>query len=173
MEEDVVLVDIIGNAVASMSICCNYQPGRNIQILKSLNDLDNSISMKGVKYPLIAMFLPVREDMNTLFYGIARIPRIVIATITQSTDDVFKRYQECGTFKSILYPCYYEFFRQLARSPNIIGSDPSGFNHTKMDNPGTQSIGEGSTDYIDSIEILNLELTLNQIINCKKNVSNN
>lgn len=167
----VILVDIIGSVVNAMVVpgisYINYQAGRNLQILKSLNDLDNSISYKNKKYPLIALGLPIREDMTiTEYYAVAKISRIVIATISVGTDDINERYKVGGTFKSILYPCYYEFLSKLAMSPDIIGVDPNAFKHTKMDNPGNQPLTQGSSDYIDSIEILGLEITLNQIKTC-------
>lgn len=171
MKKDVVLVDIIGEVVSSMKVAgissVNYEPGKSGDVLKSLIELDNSHSFKGRKYPLLAMLLPVRIYRETEgYYGKTRVPRIIIATLTNSTDNIFKRYKEGGTFKSILYPCYYEFLNCLAKSPNIIGSDPDGFSHAVEDNPGAVPVGTGSPDYIDAIEILNLELILNQIKTC-------
>lgn len=172
MNFDVVLIDIIGDVVNAMSVpgvsFINYEPGRNIQILKSLNDNDESTTYKDKKYPLIAMVLPIREHrgISVGYFATVRIPRIVIATLTNSTDDVLTRYQSGGTFKQILYPCYNEFLNQLSKSKDIIGNDPAWFEHDKMDNPGTMPIGQGTSDYVDTIEILNLELTLNQIKTC-------
>lgn len=170
MKSDVVLVDILEDVVNSMSVTgiphINYEPGRSIQILKSLNYLDQSITLKDTKYPLVAVVLPAREFRGSGYYSLVKIDRIVIATITNSTDDVLTRYKDGGTFKSILYPCYYEFLNQLARSTSVIGSDPDKFTHVKMDNPGVQPIGQGLSDYIDSIEILNLEITLTQFKTC-------
>lgn len=169
MNLDVVLVDIIANVVSKMVVPnyqMNFQVGRNIQILDSLTNLDTSITMKGNKYPLIALVLPVREKRGLGYYSNVKIGRIVIATITNSTNDVFTRYQAGETFKECLYPCYYEFLKRLGQSPNVVCGDPNAFIHDKMDNPGLQPIGEGLSDYIDSIEILNLELTLNQIKTC-------
>lgn len=175
--QPVYLVDVIKSITDAMTVpitgsdpaanyTINFEPGRSYQIIKSLNDLDYSITMKGEKYPLVAMIMPVTERRGTGFYATAVISRIVIATITNSTDDIFTRYQSGGTFKEILYPCYYEFLRRLAWSPYIIGSDPDMFVHTKIDNPGEQPVGNPSTDFIDSIELFNLELIFNQIKTC-------
>lgn len=178
MKRDVILVDVIESVISEMVVAnpdggnfsINYQYGRSIDVLKELNNLDNSVSSKGNKYPLIAMIVPIRENRGSGFYATAKIDRIVIATITKTFDgnqSISERYNSTGTFKTVLYPLYYEFLKRLAFSPYIIGSDPDNFVHTKIDNPGKQPIGEGLTDFIDSIEILNLEIILNQIKTCK------
>jgi hypothetical protein len=172
MIEDIVIVKMFESVINSMevpNITINYQPGRSLQILKSINDLDNSTSLKDLKYPLIAILLPIREQRGSSGYVKCIVPRIVIATLTKSgtgSENVLPRYDEDGNFKSILYPCYNEFMNQLAQSQYTIFSDPDRFVHIKMDNPGQQPIGEGSSDYIDSVEILNLEIILNQIKTC-------
>lgn len=175
MNYDVILVDIMQDIVSKtgtvLGMEINYEPGRSIQILNSLNELDNSTTMKGLKYPLFAMLLPIKEKRGTgPGYASVTIPRIIFATITKSgegTERVLDKYASDGTFKTILYPLYKEFLNQCGKSGNLIGPDPDAIVHTKMDNPGQQPIGQGSTDYIDSIEILDLELYLNQIKTCK------
>lgn len=175
INQDVVLVKIIQEVITSMtspvSNPINYEPGRSIQILDSLQDNDNSISYKGFKYPLIAMLLPVREVRSLAgYYATARIDRIVFATHTDSFDGVeyvLDKYGVNGTFTKVLYPMYYEFLRCLALHPEIIGMEPNSFPHTKIDNPCPQPIGNGLSDYVDIIEILGLELILNQIKTCK------
>ncbi len=169
--KDVVASMQVVNPVAdpSANFVINYEPGRSIQILRSINELDNSITLKGLVYPLFAMLMPIRERRGSGFYAEVTIPRIVIATLTQTgmgTEAVLNKYESSGTFKTVLYPLYYEFLKQLGRCKNILGSDPNYFEHTKMDNPGQQPVGEGSSDYIDSIEILDLKLTLIQTKTC-------
>ena len=173
MKENVILVDIMTEVIQSMSVPnvapVNYVPGRNAQILKALQQLDNSITLKGLKYPLIAMLMPVREKRGVEFYASVRIPRIVIAHLTKSGDgneSVLEKYNSDGVFKTILYPCYYEFLKRLAFHRLTNCQDPDSIIHEKMDNPGQQPVGENSNDYIDSIEILNLEITLNQFKTC-------
>ncbi len=141
MNYDVVLVDIIGEVVACMKVPnlnIHYEAGSSFQIIKSLNDFDNSITQKDEKYPLVALVLPVREKRGLDFYATATIPRIVIATLTGYTDDVKKKYQDGGTFKSILYPCYNEFLRCLAKHKNVLNQDSNSFRHDKLDNPSEQ-----------------------------------
>lgn len=149
----------------------NYQPGRMIQILDSLHVLDgSSVEYKSLKYPLFGMVLPVRENRTVAgYYATVRIDRIIIAALTSSADGsdlVLDKYGVNGTYTTILYPLYYEFLRRLARHPEVITMEPDSFVHTKMDNPCQQPIGQGLSDYVDTIEILGLELTLNQIKTC-------
>jgi hypothetical protein len=153
--------------VANMTIPCVYEPGTEIQILKSLNDMDNSITYKGKKYPLIAMLMPIKETHNTDYFLEAVIPRIVIAVLSSDTGDVFSRFKPGGTFKEILYPCYNAFLLSLSQSPNTTFGDPAAFRHIKQDNPGPRALGTGISDYVDSIEILDLEIILSQIKTCK------
>lgn len=180
---DVILVDIMQAIVALMKVqvplaatgtfyTINYEPGRNEQILHSISEIDNSTSMKGLKYPLFAMLMPIKESRGNSggFYGTVIIPRIVFATLCKKADGVepvLDKYSSTGNFKSVLYPMYNEFLKRLGTSGYFIGSsDVNMIPHTKMDNPGQQPVGENMDDFIDSIEILNLELTLNQFKTC-------
>jgi hypothetical protein len=170
MNQPVIIVDILKAVVESMTVTSiptvYYEAGRAIHIIKRLTEKDLSIDEKNSKYPLIAVFLPIKENFDDGHYCKAVIEKITIATLTDPMSPVLERYQDSKTFKSILYPCYYEFKRRLAMSRNVIGSDPDSFKHTKIDNPGVLPIGEGVNDYIDSIDILNLELTFSQIKTC-------
>lgn len=166
MNHPVIIVDILKEVVDSMSIKAYFDAGRQSQIIKKLNYLDNSISMKDNKYPLIAVIMPFDEMFEGVHYCRAIIDRIIIATVTNSGKSVLERYDSADTFKTVLYPVYTEFLSKLARHRNVIGSDPSMFIHTKMDVPGVHPIGEGLSDYIDSIDILNLEVIFSQTKTC-------
>lgn len=175
MNQNVVLVDIMEDIVNSMSVSgisnINYQPGTSSQVVKTLNELDNSVSFKGLKYPLIAMVLPVPEKRGRVGagfgYALAKIPRIVIATISKyPTDDVMPRYASDGVFKTVLYPLYYELLTKICQSKNICDTDPDALEHTKLDCPNVRRLSSMSTDWVDYIEILGLQLTLNQIKTC-------
>jgi hypothetical protein len=177
-EAPLYIVEIIGEVVAAADAVLFptlnkhilYTYGRSIQILTQLQLLNEGIKQttKDSKYPLFALFQDFPEITNTGYYCTVKFPKISIATLTNSTDDVPKRYAQ--TFKPILYPIYQEFFRQLGRHKNIVGNDPGAFNHIKWDRPGTQPEGDGKgsnfNDYVDAIEIQNLELTFKQVKNC-------
>lgn len=176
MNQNVILVNVMQSIVSAMYVPgvtpMNYEPGRSIQIIASIGENDNSITLKGEKYPLFAMLLPIRikRGVDYAAYGVVKIPRIVIATPSKSWDgtqhvlDAFDT--TAGSFNNILYPCYYEFLRCCSISPYILEGDPDAINHDVMENPGIQETSSTSSDFIDSLEIYNLELTLNQIKTC-------
>ena len=171
MNKDVYIVNVIGDVVKSMSNkSVNYQPGSTEQIVKSLTDLDNSITSKGLKYPLIAMVMPVieRRGRSVGFYAKVTIPKIIIATISNyPNDDVLLRYDlKTGVFPTILYPIYYDFLYQLGASPRIEGQDPNSFEHTKMDFPNIRRLASGTNDWVDYMQITNLEIIINQLKTC-------
>lgn len=172
------IVDILGEVVASVSQNLYGDPnkifyvyGRSIQITNELLKRNDSINNKGKKYPMIAVFQDFPELTNSGYYTTVKLPKIVIATLTKSTDPPAKRYAE--TFKPILYPIYQEFLRRLTRHKNIVGNDPGAFSMMKWDRPGTQPANEKDkasnfNDFIDCIELQNLELTFKTVSNCKK-----
>lgn len=175
--QDVILVDVMKEVVDSMQVVnpaddqeflsLNFQPGRSAQILQMVSTQSLSGEYKNFRYPLIGMLMPAREMRGSgSGYANVRIERIIIACLTDSNKSVIERYSSDETFKTILYPCYYEFFRRLARSTKIIGNDPDTFVHTKLDLPGNKPINAETNDIIDCIEILNLEITLPQIKIC-------
>jgi hypothetical protein len=175
MREDVIVFDIFKDIVSKMKvydangslIYLNFQAGRTKQVLKTLNDFDESSSLKNKKYPLIALFFPFVETRNESgFYSKLKIPKISISYLSDGTSDISARFSENGTFKTYLYPCYYELLKQISFNKNVIEQDKDILRHKKIDNPGVIPIAQGSTDYIDSIDILDLELTLTQTKNC-------
>lgn len=177
MNEDILLVDLITEITDAMRVpdpnnvgqflTLNYEPGRDSQIIKSLIELDESMTLRANKYPLIALMFPIRQKKGGGYTSIF-VKRLLIATITIGTDGVKKRYQEGGTFKGILYPCYYEFMRKLAFNRNTVIQDPHSVIHTLLENPGEQPIAQGLNDFVDTLEINDLEIKINKLKNCKK-----
>ena len=87
--------------------------------------------------------------------------------LTNSVNDAPKRYQE--TFIPVLYPIYYELLNQISLCGYFTIQDAGMIPHTKMDNPGSPPPKDnaGFNEYVDAIEIYNLELIFNAQINCK------
>lgn len=148
------------------SVSLTFMPGRSKQVTKMLIEYDRGgEEWKNQKYPLLAMKMPVTET-----YGsgkiVVRFESIIIATLSNDLGDVIDRYNDGGTYRSILFPAYTGFLQACARSIFVDGQDPTMFKHSKLDFPGVAPKDSGITDYIDSLEIKNLELTFNQIKNC-------
>lgn len=168
--ESLVIVDVFKNitdamivSLAPKSLTLNYSYGRSIQILTALQKMNNSTdqTIKNSKYPLFALFMPFDEVVGGDYYVSVKIPKIVIAVLSNNTDTPEARYQQ--TFNNVLYPVYEEFKRQLGRNKNIVLEHPDYIPHRKRDNPGSpppkDSGGIVFGDYVDAIEIYDLQLT--------------
>ncbi|MES2004338.1 MAG: hypothetical protein V4450_07440 [Bacteroidota bacterium] len=152
---------------ATLNKHLNYEHGSSTQIIAELLTLNNAINpaTRAGKYPLIALFQPFREIKGGGYSLRVRIPKIVIATSTNSTDNTETRYSQ--TFIPILYPIYEELLRQICRHRNVVEQDPEDLKHTKADNPGSPPPqGVQFTDFLDAIEIYDLELTFQLDTNC-------
>lgn len=162
---DVVLFPLLGKHL-------DYQPGRSTQIQTELQKIVQATvaSTKAGKYPLVALFQDIPEQRGgSGYYATVTIPKISIAVLTVQQDPVLKRYDT--NFRPTLYPIYYEFLRQLCRHKNIVANDPNAIVHTKYDRPGHQPAGSNMNDYVDAIEISNLQLTFKQTKLCKSSNS--
>lgn len=176
-----IIKDIIGEVVSAVDAKLfptlnkhiTYEAGRSIQILTELVKKDQSITLKGTKYPLFALFQPFTEiNGKNGWYCDVTFPKIIIACLSNFTNTNDKRYT--NSFEPILYPIYDAFLKQLPRHRNIVGADPGAIMHLHTDQPGPQprSSGEikaGFNDYVDAIEINNLQLTFKQIKSCSSN----
>lgn len=164
MRESVYIVDIVGQIASAVSVetglPVNYVYGSSIDILKNLQDKDSSETLKDTKYNLIALYMPFPEKRGVQLYADVLIRRIVIATLTNSTDEPPTRYQQ--TFKPILYPLYESFVRQFVRSKYISCKDVDSLIHTKLDVPGILPVS-GINDYVDSIQLENIQFSITQV----------
>jgi hypothetical protein len=170
--EPIYIVDILGEVVKAVDDVLYptlnkhifYYYGRSIQILAKLQKLNQSITQKDSAWPLIALFQDFPEQTGTGYYATVKFPKISIAMLSNLTDDPPVRYGK--TFKPVLYPIYGEFLRQLAKHPNVVGNDPGAFQMIKWDRPQAQKSQE-SNEYVDAIELQNMELTFKTITKCK------
>lgn len=168
------IVDIIGEIVqaaeatlfATLGKHIHYEYGRSTQILAEMVKLTGSSTLKNTKYPLIALFQDFPETIGSNgYYTQVTFPKISIATLTVSTDPPKARYDK--NFRTILYPIYLEFIRQIPRHRNIVGNVVD-FPGRKWDRPGSQPEGSNLNEYLDAIEIEGLQLTFKQIKSCKR-----
>lgn len=170
----IVVVKIMQEVVAATSakvqpligMPVNYQPGRPSQVRGELQKISDAIATttRAGKFPLIALFMPFPEGIGGGYDVVANIPRISISMLTVQTDPVLKRYD--STFPT-LYIIYAEFLRQLCRHRNIVAADPKAIQASKMDMPGDKPEQTGQNDYLDSIELTNVQLTFKTVNICK------
>jgi len=160
----ILIVDMFANIVSdvdkalfpTLGTHVQFHYGSSIQILQKLVKLNEGITTKN-RFPLIALFQPFDEVIGTGFQIQLNIKKLVIATLTNSTDEVPKRYQK--TFVPILYPIYYELLNQIIMSKQFLTTSPGFISHTKNDDPGSPP-PKGSTfnEFVDAIELYNLKL---------------
>lgn len=151
----------------SLNVSVRYHYGSSIQILKKLVQLNEGITTKQ-RFPLIALFQPFQEVIGgDGYYAHVKIKKIVIAMLSNLTDDVPDRYNK--TFVPVLYPIYYEFLNQIAQNGYFVINDAGMIPHTKIDIPGSPPPKNEAdfNEFVDAIEINDLELTINEQINCK------
>lgn len=170
----IVVVKILQEVVAATSakvqpligMQVNYQPGRSSQIRGELQKITDGIATttRAGRFPLIAVFMPFPEGIGGGYDVVANIPRISISMLTVQTDPVLKRYD--STFPK-LYIILGEFLRQLTRHKNIVAADPKAIQASKMDVPGDRPDVTGQNDYLDSIELTNVQLTFRSINICR------
>ena len=175
METPIYIVDIFSDIVKAVDSALYstigrhifYQYGSSLQILDQLVQLNGGTTSKTQRFPLIALFQPFDEAMGgNGYYTKLTIPKLVIAALTKPEISVPKRYSE--TFKPLLYPIYYELLNQITLNGYFVMNDAGMIPHSKKDNPGSPPAkGMASGEFVDSIDLFNITLTLNAQINCK------
>lgn len=121
------------------------------------------------KYPLVGLFLPVKEKHGTQI-GIDDIPnlRIIIGRYSDPVQKTPERY--ANNFKPVLYPIYNELIHQFDVDRRFLTQGAQMIQHDKTDWPywGGDSPPESANpfnDWLDIIEISNLQIKLN-LKNC-------
>lgn len=168
--EEVYIPEVLEKAVLAMKVpiypatipvtffSINYIPGTQTQIIDALENMDGT-TLDGLKYPLIAVEMPISEKNGSGFLEVT-FPRIIIAYLTKtSTGDepVMDKYSSDGVFKNILRPCKNELIRRIAWSTYTNMGDPDMYEFISRDLPCRQTLGKGLNDFVDIIEILNLK----------------
>lgn len=142
-----------------------YMHGHFVEIAKRLAQFSKG-SSDDLKYPLIALFQDFAEvKSGTIGIDSEVSLHVIIATLTDANYQASDRYEK--TFKTILYPVYYELIKQLQKSKAFMhaGDIP----HTKIDRLfwGTETVFANTeqiiNDYADCIEIQNLQLKVKPI----------
>lgn len=151
-----------------------YLHGHPVDVMNQMTLREKSDQLKFKKWPLIALFQDFEES-----YGASPLTQsevslnIIIATNTKADFFAAQRYDQ--SFRTTLQPLYELFITKLVSSKKFKDLVPGINNvpHTKIDRLywGTDS-GTGNTshkfpDYIDAIEIRDLNLKLRKKSNCK------
>lgn len=143
-----------------------YYKGSFEELIEDLAQKDGSQEERYKKYPLVYLvrdFEEVRGREAGIYCSVSL--RVIIIHQTQQTYKIKDR--ETRVFKPVLYPIYNEFMRQLSLHPMINQSGVENIRHIKIDraywgqNQQQASNKVALNDYVDAIEIRNLELKIN------------
>lgn len=181
IKQQVIVVDVFADIVAKVQegyriykndedLTITYMYGPVEEIEANLIEIAKSIGLPEYegpkKYPLIAVFQDFPENISTGgYHKKVTLPVILIATGSAKDWKAEKRYTQ--SFKTTLYPIYDLLLQGIADNTQVIGNDPSLFAHTKYDRLyyGKRKLGTGVSDYVDAIELQNLNLTVKR--SCK------
>jgi hypothetical protein len=166
-----VFTDVVARTSIALNRHVNFMFGDVNEVVSQLNQLSMTAETVVKKYPLIALFTDIEEQRGTSedIQSEMRINTIVIATFTKNV--YFARERIEKSFKPVLIPIYLEFLKQIDSGNEFKTYGWRDIQHTKLDRLswGKSALftdrGAG-TDFIDAIEIRNLNLKLNWKI-CK------
>lgn len=143
----------------------NFQKGHQIELIQTLAQLDASPQLKNLKYPLIWLVQDFKEKRGRKA-GIYATTNLSIVIAHQTVDTYKATERDVNVFRPVLYPIYYALLEALAVSDFVNDGSSDLMMHDKEDKYfwGTQSIGgtiaNQLNDYVDAIEISNLNLTI-------------
>ncbi|PKN16511.1 MAG: hypothetical protein CVU66_00745 [Deltaproteobacteria bacterium HGW-Deltaproteobacteria-23] len=155
---------------AATGLKCFYQHGHPLEIVESLQEMTLNPKSSETKYPLIALFQDFTEKKGLNNSDGELKLNLIIANLTSPQLKAPDRYAQ--NFKPILIPIYDEFLKQIAKSRYFREDNPIKLLHTKIDRLywGRSGLFGNQknlfNDYIDCIEIVDLQLNLKQNTFC-------
>jgi hypothetical protein len=174
MTESKYIVDIFQDIVDQINdeITCYYLFGHPQEVVNTLSEWTKDPSKKFERFPLICLFQDFEEVKGVHQAINSKVTlNMVICMNTLPSYKSSERYT--NTFKPVIYPLYDHLIMKIEDSYYFAGVGSGLVPHTKIDRVFWGKNGlYGNTanhfnDYIDAIEIQNLELEiLNHSNNC-------
>ncbi len=149
-----------------------YMHGHPLEIHTILEEKGHSGTLKFERFPLIALIQDFDEENNQDASPSKAELRIIIAQVTDPNFDITQRYD--STFRTVLGPLYDLLIKHIVESGWFKNCSASLCPHTKTDRPywGREIDGNSQeniwNEFIDAIEIRNLQLDLRLKRNCIK-----
>jgi hypothetical protein len=148
-----------------------FKYGHLREITNMLSEKDKSENYKYQKYPLIVLLLDISEKkgIDAIVYSEILV-RVWICCNTRK--EYTSESRTTNSFKAILQPIYDLFIQKLESSGYFNYDKLTGFSHTKTDryfwglDDGTVNV---FNDFIDAIDIENLELKIKKQFNTCNN----
>lgn len=152
-----VIEDVLKAAFDASGIDGVYYTGTEAMVAKKLTDSTN-------RYTMVAVVLPIFETTfaNLSGYVNLRLPRVVVATKTQTTDTPATRLTT--TFKPILIPAYETYMASLAKQAGIIDRDWHLWPKEKWNSYGEIPATDKVEDVLDAIEVRDIIFRVDQKI---------
>lgn len=156
---------IVADVATRTGIAVQYLWGHPIEIIETLRQMSRDKSTEEDKFPLIALFTDYTETRGTdpSIDSVVRL-HFIIATLTRPDYTAVER--ATNNFKPVLYPLYDQFLKSVIASGYYKNSSWQNIQHTKTDrffwgrNGLYLNTGNVFDDYIDCIELDNMELTV-------------
>ena len=142
----------------------HYEHGHPLEIIKTLQAMTADPASQAGKFPLLALFQDYEEKRGTKMGMYDVSLHLIIATLTDPNYMAADRMT--STFIPVLYPIYDGLMDAIARSGYFRQTTKDLISHSKTDRMYWGKSGlygnEGNVfnDYIDAIEIQNLQLTI-------------
>lgn len=154
--------DYKGGVKAMNCPTINYTFGNSMYVKEKLDTLSKTPKGNDIKFPLIALFCPFNEDRKSEDYHTKAKVRVLIACASNHEWSNEERLEV--SFKNILRPIYHRFLEALQDDKRLDFGYNSQVTHEYSENysygryGAVTSSGETVTDFIDAINISNLEL---------------
>lgn len=165
MASAVIVVDVIKDIVESMASTVYFMHGHPVDVVNQLSVKNQDKSLKFQRFPLIALFHDFTEAKgNDMRVNSEVNLNLIIATTTNPSYTPDQRYE--NSFSTVLYPLYNELLSLIAQSCMFLNTAPDMIPHDKTDRlfwgkTGLYgNVGNMFNDYIDAIEISNLNLQI-------------
>jgi hypothetical protein len=134
---------------------------------KNLQSLDQSITMKDRKYPLIWLVTPIREVITPGADYACDLQDIDILICVKSDATSSNDERNAASFATYLRPIYHELLRQIDSSYLFTCTSMKGISHEVREWPYHSGVESASgkvnlfNDFIDCIQIRRLRLQVN------------
>ncbi|GAC1392813.1 MAG: hypothetical protein NVSMB46_09590 [Candidatus Saccharimonadales bacterium] len=150
---------------SSMIQQIRYSKSSFDELIETLAQADGSKDERFNKYPLIHLVRDFPEDRGQ-DAGVYATATLGIVFIHQTVNTYKIDDRDEKVFKPVLIPIYEEFLRQLWKSSWTFGNDKGQYKHRKINrafwgNRNLQGAKNMLNDYVDAIEVINLQLKFN------------
>lgn len=152
-----VITDIIGQIVTSVQTAYGkpvyYSHSHPLELVDTLLEKDQSDVWKLKKYPVIYLYEDITEH-QTPWTTTAKLHLLIL---TETKPEYKSEERDTNIFAPVLEPIFEELIKQLTASTKIL-TDTLEYDKTKRKFWGSNTGANVANDFVDAIEIENLNL---------------